>query len=462
MRKFRLLILLLICCAGTVSAQNASTANQLFEAGEYAAAQAAYRHLLAGNPRSPLYAYRYARCAQESGDYTTAIAYFDRAGERYPLKYFYLGEIYMQTWEGEKAVSAYENYLRLSASPNDREPYIREQIRKAEKRQRYLRRVEKVEILDSVEVSIDSMVLVCAVSAEAGTLTADGAGGMMYTNQRGDRRLWSAPCDTGRKIVSSHRLLDQWTVPDTLPESVNRGTVQMSPYVLSDGITLYFASNDSDGLGGLDLYVSRYNTATETYTHPENLGYPFNSEANEYLMVIDETRHTGYFATDRFSPAGRVRVYSFVHKEQKEYWRGIRQDSLVAYAQLRRVLHADSIQAERAEVPQMMPQDADKEENEVLFVVNDTTVYTSEDDFRSAEARALFDEWQALQAQAAAEKERLEQLRREYSEADAAQRKQMSEEMLRMEQALREEAARAKTLLNTARQNELKAIGSNH
>ena len=160
MRKFRLLILLLICCAGTVSAQNASTANQLFEAGDYAAAQAAYRHLLAGNPRSPLYAYRYARCAQELGDYATAIAYFDRAGERYPLKYFYLGEIYMQTWEGEKAVSAYENYLRLSASPNDREPYIREQIRKAEKRQRYLRRVEKAEILDSVEVSVDSMVQV--------------------------------------------------------------------------------------------------------------------------------------------------------------------------------------------------------------------------------------------------------------------------------------------------------------
>ena len=77
--------------------------------------------------------------------------------------------------------------------------------------------------------------------------------------------------------------------------------VQNYPYMLSDGVTLYFASKDTNGLGGYDIYVTRYNTHTNTYTTPENLGFPYNSSANDYLMVIDELQQVGYFATDRFS-----------------------------------------------------------------------------------------------------------------------------------------------------------------
>lgn len=459
MRKVRLFFWALVCSTTMALAQNAGTANRLFEAGDYAAAQRAYQQLLAGNPKSPLYTYRYARCAQELGDYTTAIAYFDRAGDRYPLKYFYLGEIYMQTWQADEAIAAYEAYLRLSATPNDREPYIRMQIRKAEKRQRYLRRVERVEILDSLEVSLDSLLSACILSAEAGTLLTNEQAELVYTNQRGDRRLWSAPCDSTWKIVSSHRLLDQWTTPDTLPDCINMASRQCSPYVLSDGVTLYFASNDTNGLGGLDLYVSRYNTTSDSYTHPENLGFPYNSEANEYLMVIDEARHIGYFATDRFSPAGRARVYSFVYTEQKTYWRNLPQDSLVAHAQLRCVLQADSVLTTKPTIDSIkVPNSYDNQSNSILFILNDSTVYYSETEFRSSEALALFRQWQTLQRQTEKKGAHLNRLRQEYLEADAAQRRQMAAKILQMEQALRDNAVRTQSLLNTVRQTEAEAV----
>jgi hypothetical protein len=99
-------------------------------------------------------------------------------------------------------------------------------------------------------------------------------------------------------------------------------------------VTLYFAANDSNGLGGLDIYVSRYNMATENFTTPENIGMPYNSPANEYLFVLDEMHQIGYLATDRFATEGRVHVYSFAISEQKEYWRNIAIDSLVGYARL--------------------------------------------------------------------------------------------------------------------------------
>ncbi len=455
MRKLRLIILFLISTIVAV-AQNAATANRLFEEGAYAEAQKAYRSLLQGSPRSPLYMYRYARCAQETGDYATAIRYFNRAGDRYPLKHFYLGEIYMHLWQFDEAIEAYNAYMQALSSPNERVPYIHRQIRNAEKCRRYLRRVEKVHIIDSVQVALDSMVVVCSLSAEAGTLTCDREGSISYMNQRGDRRLWAANADSARVIVSAHRLLDRWSAPDTLPGVINMSGRQISPYVLSDGITLYFASNDTNGLGGYDLYVSRYNTATDTYTHPENLGYPYNSDANEYFMVIDEVRHIGYFATDRFSPQGYVRVYSFVPAEQKTYWRNLPQDSIAAYAQLRNYLLAGNTMPDSAQQPVAVSPSAVQEPGQQIhFILNDSVVYTSMDDFRTDEARAAYQEWQALQTTLQTEDTKLQTLRREYSTANAAQRREMTPVILKLEKDRDTHLQHANTLLNTIRRTEL-------
>lgn len=458
MRKLRLIILFLI---GTIvaAAQNAATANRLFEEGAYAEAQEAYRRLLQGSPRSPLYMYRYARCAQELGDYATAVNYFNRAGDRYTLKYFYLGEIYMHLWQFDKAVEAYNAYMQALSTPNERVPYIQQQIRNAEKCRRYLRRVEKVRIIDSVQVALDSMLYVCPLSAEAGALTCDTTGSLSYMNQRGDRRLWAADSDSARVIVSAHRLLDQWSAPDTLPSIINMSGKQISPYVLNDGVTLYFASNDTNGLGGYDLYVSRYNTATDTYTHPENLGYPYNSDANEYFMVIDEVRHIGYFATDRFSPQGYVRVYSFVPAEQKTYWRNMSSDSIVAYAQLRSYLLAGNAMPDSTQQPLDVSPSAPREHKpQIHFILNDSVVYTSMDDFHSEEARAAYLEWQTLQTTLQAEGTKLQTLRQEYRAADAARRREMAPAILKLENDTDSCTQRANALLNSIRRQEMQHL----
>ena len=126
----------------------------------------------------------------------------------------------------------------------------------AEKIQRYLRRVERVTVIDSVLVPIHQMLLQCSLSPEAGRLQYDSLGGIEFTNQRGDHRLWSQLVDSNQILLSSHRLLDTWTTSDTLPTTINFTTSQISPYLLNDGVTLYFAAQDSNGLGGWDIYKS--------------------------------------------------------------------------------------------------------------------------------------------------------------------------------------------------------------
>ena len=436
MRKFYSLILFLACALLAV-AQTHASADKLFQAGDYATAQEQYGKLLKSYPREALYLYRYARCAQELGDFATAIQYFDKAGDRYMLKYFYLGEIYLQQWHADAAIEAYNKYLSSLTEPNERESYIAQQMAHAEKIQRYLRRVERVAVIDSVLVPLHQMLLQCSLSPEAGRLQYDSLGGIEFTNQRGDHRLWSQLVDSNQFLLSSHRLLDTWTTSDTLPTTINFTISQISPYLLNDGVTLYFAAQDSNGLGGWDIYISRYNTATELYTAPENLGFPYNSPANEYMYIVDENQGVAYLATDRFAPQGYVHIYSLAIPEQKQYCRGMTSDSLAAYAQLRafyKTERSDNVPSEPSKLSELSnPSDPSKLHDAISFVINDSVIYTSVDAFLSQEAKQLFMEWEQLQERLTKEQNQLEQLRMQYMQAEETLQAELAPQILQLE-----------------------------
>ena len=453
----RKIIFFIVCILSAIAAlgQTHSSADKLFQSGDYAGASQAYAALLKSYPTNALYLYRYARCAQEMGNDTTAIQYFDKAGDRYKLKYFYLGESCLRLWRAEEAIEAYNTYLNTLKEPNEREAYILKRIAEAEKLQRYLRRVEKLQVIDSIEVALDSMLQVCTLSAEAGTLTWDSVGSTIYTNQRGDRQIKTTLADSTRILTTTHRLLDEWTQPDTLPHNINFTQDQRSPYILNDGVTLYFAANDSNGLGGLDIYVSRYNMATENFTTPENLGMPYNSPANEYLFVLDEMHQIGYLATDRFATEGRVHVYSFAISEQKEYWRNIAIDSLVAYARLEdfEVFTKDSLPAAN---PIYTEENTD-EIGDFCFIINDSIVYHSLHDFQDTQAKDKYLEWVKTEEQYREELQQLASLRQQYATAEAEKKTELAPVILQLENNQSQLSRQSQLLLIEIRQIEMSA-----
>ena len=89
------------------------------------------------------------------------------------------------------------------------------------------------------------------------------------------------------------------------------------PFLLSDGTTLYFASDGEGSIGGYDIFVSRMNTEDGCFLRPDNLGMPFNSPANDYMMAINEVANLGWFASDRNQPQGKVCVYVFVPNDKR-------------------------------------------------------------------------------------------------------------------------------------------------
>ncbi len=68
-----------------------------------------------------------------------------------------------------------------------------------------------------------------------------------------------------------------------------------APSLSYDGRTLYFAANYEGGLGGFDIYRSKYRGGA--WTNPENLGPRVNSEGNELYPFI-HPKGKLYFSTD--------------------------------------------------------------------------------------------------------------------------------------------------------------------
>lgn len=167
-----------------------------------------------------------------------------------------------------------------------------------------------VNIIDSFYVAKDSILNVYTLSDAAGQLTMDSIG-FGYYNQLGSRCTRTMAVDSTTRLGFQYRLLNTWSEPDTLVLNNTGSTIYTSPYWLSDGLTLYYASNDTTGKGGLDIYMTVYNTTTRQFSRPKNIGAPFNSAGNDYLYVLDETQGVGYWATDDTAGTDSVRVYKF-------------------------------------------------------------------------------------------------------------------------------------------------------
>ncbi len=77
-------------------------------------------------------------------------------------------------------------------------------------------------------------------------------------------------------------------------KSLNSLDNETSPWWDYKEKTLYFSSSWPDGLGGLDIFASKYTTNFET---PKNIGLPYNSPANDIYYFKNKNRE--YLASNR-------------------------------------------------------------------------------------------------------------------------------------------------------------------
>jgi outer membrane protein OmpA-like peptidoglycan-associated protein len=85
----------------------------------------------------------------------------------------------------------------------------------------------------------------------------------------------------------------------------------MFPFIAGNG-TLYFSSDGHTGLGGLDVFSSKFQNGS--WLRPQNLGAPINTNTDDFDYVIKDDNKHGYFCSNRPGGAGDDDIYSFVRK----------------------------------------------------------------------------------------------------------------------------------------------------
>ena len=102
-----------------------------------------------------------------------------------------------------------------------------------------------------------------------------------------------------------------WTYPVNLGPTINTPYDEQSPFIHTDGQTLYFSSNGWPGLGNKDLFISRKDSANKGWSQPQNLGYPINTFGEESGLTISSDGKTAFFASDQKGGYGGLDIYSF-------------------------------------------------------------------------------------------------------------------------------------------------------
>ena len=335
-----------------------------------------------------------------------------------------------------------------------------EQIERQAKLERMTENTQRILFIDSAVVPKAQFLSAYCLAPEVGQVahyqdifnSQQQPDAYVHVNELRSRCYLSlAPTDTTMQLYRSENLENHWTQPQQL-KGINDDAQFPRvnyPFMMGDGQTLYFAAEGGDGLGGYDIYVTRYNAEENQFLHPVNIGMPFNSEANDYFYIVDEYSNLGWFATDRNQPADTVCVYLFVPPTARTTYSasGFSPEEIAPYARIARIADTwtddEARQAALARLNAVTQRQHEKPvEQEFAFVINDATTYTRLADFRASGNLEQFLQLQDLRRQYQQLVNSLDTAREQYAQAGNAERGKLRPAILASEQqqyALRQE-----------------------
>ncbi len=479
MKKLLISFAIALCACSMATAQGFNEAKALYANGEYDQARDAFAKLLRAAPNNAAYNYWHGLATMQCGNLQEAKKSLEKSAKRkHAESYFALGKLNELQYDFDAAVDNFEDYIAQIAKPkgNDSErERADEALERASLAQMMMRGVEKVNVIDSVVIDKQDFLQIYRLGSSAGqlssyadffTVPADSADERtVYEPELGNAIIYSDKHQGGLSLYRSAWNGTQWTKGTLLPEPVTAGGTQNYPYMLSDGLTLYYASDEPGGLGGYDIYVTAYNTASETYVQPQNIGMPFNSQFNDYMFVLDEQNNLGWFASDRYQPEGLVCVYVFVPNDSKLVYDPEETDpgdlrkaaSLVGFHDVQP--SPDAADAGLARLQAVLSADAgNKRRADFVFVVNDERTYTSIYDFMSKDAQDLFAKRQKLKQSCKDMQEELDKMRAAFRSATQEKRETMVFSITDLEQRIEQMQDEEASLDMQIRNAEIKKI----
>ena len=105
----------------------------------------------------------------------------------------------------------------------------------------------------------------------------------------------------------------KWGEPVNLGKEVNTKGNELFPFVDEKG-NLYFSSDGKPGLGDLDLFFAQLTPDGQQALPARNLGEPLNSSKDDFGIVTDGERMSGFFSSNRKNGGADDDVYRFTRE----------------------------------------------------------------------------------------------------------------------------------------------------
>lgn len=227
-------------------------------------------------------------------------------------------------YDFESAADLYEDYEALikkaKKDPDENLDIWKEELEIASNA---FDRVQRIMIVDSIAIKKNKFFDAIRLSDSAGQLgwlqdldnnlpVSDN--NAAFINDSRDYFITSVPNDQGElRLFEGRRLLDgSWETKDVLEGDFEQSGDYLYPFLSGDGQTFYFANNGPESMGGLDIFVAQKDAITGEFLQPLNLGMPFNSPYDDFMMAIDEETGLGWWATDRNNFENEVVVFVYL------------------------------------------------------------------------------------------------------------------------------------------------------
>ena len=320
---------------------------------------------------------------------------------------------------------------------------------------------QQIIIVDSIVVNKDQFLASIRLSSECGQLMNTGAffrnqlQGTLYLNEMGNKVYFSQPDGHQQQLYTADKLGNEWSKPQPL-QGLSEGIDEASyPFMLTDGLTFYFAGKGEESIGGYDIFMTRYDSRSGSFLKPENIGMPFNSEANDYMYAIDEANRIGYFVSDRRQPEGKVCIYIFIPSDTRKTYDNSKytEEQIRNFADIASIADTWGNGTERkAALDRIKSKYAT---NDVPGQLVSTGDAASAVEFHSKEANSLYQKLLKEQNALDIVNSNLDMLRQKYHKANASERNSMKSEILKLEEQALQLNTSVKQLTKATRNAEI-------
>lgn len=472
MKIYRFILLAIIFFPALLFSQVSEEAQKLYNEGNYSQAKLLLEKDLEENPSDASINYLLGRTALFTGDIATANETLTLAKKkRVHDATLYLGRMYAMQYQfdkAEKEFTAYQRAMRRNTEALDQLEIEREY---ADRLQRLITRTEDIQIIDSVTVPKNDFLRAYNLSTNGGSLQWahdffeagwNDEPSVVFMNERKTKVYFSRPATgQGNTLYTMEKMLDNFGGEKMLPSPINTPQDQAYPFIMSDGLTIYFSSKGHESIGGYDLFISRYNLYSNTYLNPNQMNMPFNSPFNDYMLVIDEQKGLGWFASDRYQPEDSVCIYTFIPNQEVRLVLTEDDESLANRATISNI---KDTWREGADYSDLQDKGStisainDNKQQDFIFIINDNYTYHNIADFKSFSARELFTNAVEAERKLEEKKKELEVKRAQYTAATSINKSSIAMEILQMEKTIGELYDQWRVTRMMARNEEVKHI----